>query len=362
MTGTAALPAVFDDSAAGWERALYAFLSEKQRRSGSQRTLDSYYRMLQHFFRRLGKTPDQVTSQDVFAFAHGKGISGREPSGITIGARLSCLSSFFKFLIRMDIVKANPCDAVERPRTQPSPPRGLSADQVKRLLDVIPDTVNGRSGTGQKGVKYFYYTCGNKDCEIRIRSEEAEHAVIERLRTLADRPDIMSALVEKTNRGIKRGIPALKKRRRAIKTRLDEGKSRAGKVLTDFAANSHGFARELVDEMLEETANQRAELKAGLTEVEWQIEAAGRATVSERAVMAALSDFSAVYECLKPFERKELVKLIVHRLEITDREIALEVYGMPNIKIGETEATRGPSRFGPPMRLLGQDLNLQQYG
>ena len=50
MTGTAALPAVFDDSAAGWERALYAFLSEKQRRSGSQRTLDSYYRMLQHFF------------------------------------------------------------------------------------------------------------------------------------------------------------------------------------------------------------------------------------------------------------------------------------------------------------------------
>ena len=144
MTGTTALPAVFDDSAAGWERALYAFLSEKQRRSGSQRTLDSYYRMLQHFFRRLGKTPDQVTSQDVFAFAHGKGISGREPSGITIGARLSCLSSFFKFLIRMDIVKANPCDAVERPRTQPSPPRGLSADQVKRLLDVIPDTIKGR--------------------------------------------------------------------------------------------------------------------------------------------------------------------------------------------------------------------------
>ena len=41
MTGTRALPAIFDDSAAGWERALYAFLSEKQRRSGSQRTLDS---------------------------------------------------------------------------------------------------------------------------------------------------------------------------------------------------------------------------------------------------------------------------------------------------------------------------------
>ncbi len=41
-------------------------------------------------------------------------------------------------------MKANPCDAVERPRTQPSPPRGLSADQVKLLLDIIPDTVKGR--------------------------------------------------------------------------------------------------------------------------------------------------------------------------------------------------------------------------
>ncbi|MCH8066790.1 MAG: hypothetical protein IIC90_13345 [Chloroflexi bacterium] len=61
----------FDDSAAGWERALYAFLAEKERRSGSRRTVESYNRMIQHFFRRLGKPPDQVTSQEVFAWAHG---------------------------------------------------------------------------------------------------------------------------------------------------------------------------------------------------------------------------------------------------------------------------------------------------
>lgn len=28
----------YDDTASGWERALYAFLVEKQRRSGSERT------------------------------------------------------------------------------------------------------------------------------------------------------------------------------------------------------------------------------------------------------------------------------------------------------------------------------------
>jgi hypothetical protein len=45
-----ALPAEFDDSASGWERALYAFLAEKERRSGSGRTVEGYNRMLRHFF------------------------------------------------------------------------------------------------------------------------------------------------------------------------------------------------------------------------------------------------------------------------------------------------------------------------
>ena len=66
--------APFDDIAS-WERALYAFLAEKERRSGS--------RMLQHFFGALGKPPDQVTSREVFTFAHGVGLSGKEPSAVT---------------------------------------------------------------------------------------------------------------------------------------------------------------------------------------------------------------------------------------------------------------------------------------
>ncbi len=36
MSVSRAIPAHFDDSASGWERALYAFLAEKERRSGSK--------------------------------------------------------------------------------------------------------------------------------------------------------------------------------------------------------------------------------------------------------------------------------------------------------------------------------------
>jgi site-specific recombinase XerD len=127
----------------GWERALAAFLAEKERRSGSRRTVEGYLRMLRHCFAAVGKPPDRVTAQDVFAWAYGRGPSGREPSAVTVGARLACLSSFYRFLIRMGVLRWNPCDAVQRPRPQPAPPRGLSGQEVQRLLGAMPATPMG---------------------------------------------------------------------------------------------------------------------------------------------------------------------------------------------------------------------------
>jgi site-specific recombinase XerD len=126
-----------------WDRAFYAFLAEKERRSGSRRTVESYSRMLQHFFAATGFTPDRVTGPDVFGWAHGVGLSGREPSSVTVGARVACLSSFYRFLVRMGLMASNPCDALERPHAVPSPPRGLSAEDIRRLLAVIPESPSG---------------------------------------------------------------------------------------------------------------------------------------------------------------------------------------------------------------------------
>jgi hypothetical protein len=46
------LPGQIGENASAWDRALYAFLAEKKRRSGSRRTVEGYSRMLQHFFLR----------------------------------------------------------------------------------------------------------------------------------------------------------------------------------------------------------------------------------------------------------------------------------------------------------------------
>jgi integrase/recombinase XerC len=126
-----------------WDDAFYAFLAEKERRSGSLRTVQSYSRMLATFFAQVEKTPDHVVSTDVFSWAHGVGLSGCQPSSVTVGARIACLSSFYRFLIRMDLLIGNPCERLERPRTVPGVPKGMSAEQIQTLLAVVPDTKTG---------------------------------------------------------------------------------------------------------------------------------------------------------------------------------------------------------------------------
>ncbi|MFI5259460.1 MAG: tyrosine-type recombinase/integrase [Candidatus Limnocylindrales bacterium] len=138
------LPALASGDPSAWDQALYAFLVEKGNRSGSRRTVESYGRMLWPFFTDLGKTPDRVKPADVLAWVHGIGKSGRTPSSTTVGARIACLSSFYRFVIRMGLVVANPCDAIERPRAVQSVARGYGADEVRRLLAVVPDASAGR--------------------------------------------------------------------------------------------------------------------------------------------------------------------------------------------------------------------------
>jgi integrase len=166
-----------EENLVGWERALYAFLVEKERRSGSRRTVEGYSRMLQDFFGRVQKSPDQVTAQEVFVWAHGKGVSGKDPGPVTVGARMACLSSFFRFLIRMDMVQRNPCDRLERPRTSTPPARGLSAEETRRLLAVVPDTPPGLRDraiiltlvlTGRRRAEVFRMTVGDLSFENDI--------------------------------------------------------------------------------------------------------------------------------------------------------------------------------------------------
>ena len=74
--------------------------------------------MLRDFFGRTGRTPDAAGPRDAFAWAYGVGLSGKQPGPATINARVACVSSYYRFMMRMDLVKSNPLERLER--THPS--------------------------------------------------------------------------------------------------------------------------------------------------------------------------------------------------------------------------------------------------
>ena len=182
----ASLPALPSGKPTAWEEAIYAFLVEKRSRSGSTRTVESYARMLWPFFRVT--TPDQVRSADVLAYAHGIGASGRVPSSTTVGARIACLSSFYRFMIRMGLLAANPCDALERPRTVPSVARGYSAAEVRRLLAAhrIADAVECSTIHRFQG----------RECDVVI-IDLVDAAPMRQSALLADAPNLLNVSISR---------------------------------------------------------------------------------------------------------------------------------------------------------------------
>ncbi len=81
--------------------------------------------------------------------------------------------------------------------------------------------------------------------------------------------------------------------------------------------------------------------------------------VATETVRTALGEFGRVYECLTPYERKELVRLVLRRVEVNDRQIAMELYPFD---LPQTEVAQSSLRSEPPNWLPEQDSNLQPSG
>ncbi len=71
------LPATARDDVLAWQQTVVAFLAEKERRSGSRRTVEGYARMLWPFLTRVGSSATV-----------GARIASRPPSSLDQGAAI----------------------------------------------------------------------------------------------------------------------------------------------------------------------------------------------------------------------------------------------------------------------------------
>jgi len=102
----------------------------------------------QFFSKQFGplRHPRQVQRVHVVAykaFLLEKGNKGEPAAPKTVGRRLAALGSYFKFLMEKEIVKANPCEGIRRPRqTIKTETNALTDDQVKALFSTLKCSIN----------------------------------------------------------------------------------------------------------------------------------------------------------------------------------------------------------------------------
>lgn len=108
----------------------------------SEKTVVSYAHDLSQFRSFFGgKEPAEVTRVEIRKFL--AYLSGAGYAKSSVSRKISCLRSFFDFLIRAGLLKANPARAVELPRRKKSLPVFLYEKDMERLLALPGDSLLG---------------------------------------------------------------------------------------------------------------------------------------------------------------------------------------------------------------------------
>ncbi len=225
--------------------------------------------------------------------------------------------------------------------------------------------MEGRSGNGHLGVKYFYYACRNTACNLKVTASEVEDAVLNRLAVLAREDGMLAAIVTETNRLRLKELPSLQTRLKSLQRKLAAVRTSADKVLAEWSAMDAHEGRAFLNEKLGALAQQREELEGTVAETEDAVLRAQSDVVRTETVREALTNIGAVYETLRPAERKELMQLVLRRVEVNERQIVLEIYGgacASHTQAPLVSTNKSASRSEAPVWLPGQDSNLQPIG
>jgi integrase/recombinase XerC len=149
--------------ALSWLPRFFAHLSTERRLSSH--TDINYRRDLQRFvgFCTTAGVAEwtQLDSQHVRSFAAAEFRRGS--SARTIQRRLSALRTFCNFLLREDVLRANPASDVQAPKAKRRLPQTIDVDQMTKLLSFRTDE---QLGIRDKAIMELFYSSGLRLSEL----------------------------------------------------------------------------------------------------------------------------------------------------------------------------------------------------
>ena len=212
--------------------------------------------------------------------------------------------------------------------------------------------MDGESATGRLGTKYFYYRCSNRECRMRVAAQEVEGAIVDRLELLADDPELLERLTTETNRKLGQGRPKLERDKAGFEKDLNGVKAMADKLLSELVSMDQQPGQSFVNDKSNDLGQRRTDLEHGLGKVQQELDNLDREAVDTELVQGALGQVKELFGVLKPYEQRKLMNLVLHRAEVNEREITLEVYALteaasPGVLHAAGDVVRMPPNWLP---------------
>jgi len=198
------------------------------------------------------------------------------------------------------------------------------------------------AGTGKNGKRYHYYVRKNRECRFKVPADEIERLILERIKQIASDPKTLNAIVASTNERLRTELPSLRKQQHHLDKELKEVKSQAEALINGWTALASGDGTQFVKEKLDDLGKRRGQIEESLAALEITIGEVERDTIDQELIIQALADFSEVFAEIKPYQQKELMRLILHKAILGPDYMKMALYGRPP-EVGSLH--EGDSRF-----------------
>jgi len=187
--------------------------------------------------------------------------------------------------------------------------------------------MEGRSGTGSKGARYYYYACKQKACGFRVSSDEVEQKVLGHIRNLATHEGTLAKLVDGANQMLQNDYPRLIEQREVLSKEIRGINDLADGLLSNLSGFGSTDGSSFVKKKLDDLGKRKKGLETCLIEVDGVITRLEKDLVDHEAILSALKQFDSVFDSLKPYQQKNMIKLVLNKVVVSDESIDVALYG-----------------------------------
>ena len=195
------------------------------------------------------------------------------------------------------------------------------------VCDKCHTEMEGTCGTNRTGTTYYYYKCKNKKCRFKLPAEKLENLVIHLIRQIAVNDQTADEIIKTANENLIKELPQLKQQKRILDKELTETKNYIDAIMKKWVDSPSEEVGMMLQEKLSELAKRRTQIETAIQEIKLTTEETEKDFIKKDEIVNSLHLFINMFKNSKPYQQKDLIKLVINKVYISDELIKIALYG-----------------------------------